>query len=383
MNFKELKYCLGRHWHNIPGWRTNRKIVVFESDDWGSIRMPSKEVYNHMIEKGYPLHIRPFEKFDSLESETDIQILLDTLSDVKDKFGNNALFTMNFIMTNPDFDKIRASNFETYYDELFIETYNRYYGDYRNVFNLIQKGINEKLIYPQYHGYSHFNYLEWMESLKKKSTQELLCFDYEMVGIPSKENPDMGNQLMIALSFRNFEQYNKQKYDVIKGVKIFTEVFGFKSKSFIAPAYTWNSSIEEVLASEGIKYIQSCKHQKEPLLPYGDIKIKKHILGEKNRFGQLYLIRNIFFEPATNFNNSCIDFTLKAIESAFLWKKPAIISTHRLNYIGRIHPENREKNINLLKELLKKITCKWPDVEFLSSDQLGLIIEATHENSNS
>ena len=30
---------------SIPGWRTNRHIVVIESDDWGSIRMPSKEVY--------------------------------------------------------------------------------------------------------------------------------------------------------------------------------------------------------------------------------------------------------------------------------------------------------------------------------------------------
>ena len=26
---------------NIPGWSTSRKIVVFESDDWGSIRVRS------------------------------------------------------------------------------------------------------------------------------------------------------------------------------------------------------------------------------------------------------------------------------------------------------------------------------------------------------
>ncbi|NTW32234.1 MAG: hypothetical protein HGB12_06370 [Bacteroidetes bacterium] len=33
-------------WSNIPGWRTDRKILVIESDDWGSIRMPSKETYS-------------------------------------------------------------------------------------------------------------------------------------------------------------------------------------------------------------------------------------------------------------------------------------------------------------------------------------------------
>mgnify|MGYP000999890125 CR=1 FL=1 len=34
---------------NIPGWRTNRKIVVIESDDWGSVRMRSREVYDRLI----------------------------------------------------------------------------------------------------------------------------------------------------------------------------------------------------------------------------------------------------------------------------------------------------------------------------------------------
>ena len=27
---------------NYNGWQTNRKIIVFESDDWGAIRTPSK-----------------------------------------------------------------------------------------------------------------------------------------------------------------------------------------------------------------------------------------------------------------------------------------------------------------------------------------------------
>lgn len=40
-----LKQYITHNLLNIPGWRTNRKIVVIESDDWGSIRMPSQEVY--------------------------------------------------------------------------------------------------------------------------------------------------------------------------------------------------------------------------------------------------------------------------------------------------------------------------------------------------
>ena len=31
---------------NIPGYRSKRKLVVFESDDWGAIRMKDKATYN-------------------------------------------------------------------------------------------------------------------------------------------------------------------------------------------------------------------------------------------------------------------------------------------------------------------------------------------------
>ena len=40
-----IKQTITHNLLNIPGWRTKRHIVVIESDDWGSIRMPSKEVY--------------------------------------------------------------------------------------------------------------------------------------------------------------------------------------------------------------------------------------------------------------------------------------------------------------------------------------------------
>ena len=37
---------------NIPGWRTNRKILVIESDDWGSVRIKDKTAYEALKKKG-------------------------------------------------------------------------------------------------------------------------------------------------------------------------------------------------------------------------------------------------------------------------------------------------------------------------------------------
>lgn len=36
-----LKQFITHNLLNIPGWHTNRRIVVIESDDWGSVSMPS------------------------------------------------------------------------------------------------------------------------------------------------------------------------------------------------------------------------------------------------------------------------------------------------------------------------------------------------------
>jgi hypothetical protein len=69
-----------------------------------------------------------------------------------------------------------------------------------------------------------------------------------------------------------------------------------------------------------------------------------------------------------------VNTAIRQIQTSFFWGKPAIISTHRLNYIGSIEKSNRSKNLKLLKTLLKEIVKRYPEVEFLSSDKLGDII---------
>ena len=62
------------------------------------------------------------------------------------------------------------------------------------------------------------------------------------------------------------------------------------------------------------------------------------------------------------------------MEVAFLWRKPATISSHRVNYIGFLHSENRERSLKKLEELLSRMLKKWPDIEFMTSSELGDLI---------
>ena len=49
--------------------------------------------------------------------------------------------------------------------------------------------------------------------------------------------------------------------------------------------------------------------------------------------------------------------------------KPAIISTHRINFVSQENPENG-KGLEKLEELLAKLVNKYPDIEFISKKEL-------------
>ena len=165
------------------------------------------------------------------------------------------------------------------------------------------------------------------------------------------------------------------KSSLIESITDFEDIFGYKSLSFIAPNYVWDKKIEEVLSKNNIKLIQSAKHRKRPSISTSNNPLEKITLGAKNDFGQTYLTRNVLFEPSTVVNKiKHMEECFNDISYSFLLKKPAIISAHRLNFMGGLNLKNREENLVLLEELLSNIIRKWPQVEFLSSDDLGNII---------
>jgi hypothetical protein len=85
------------------------------------------------------------------------------------------------------------------------------------------------------------------------------------------------------------------------------------------------------------------------------------------------LTRNCIFEPSEE-GKDWVDSCIRDIKIAFRMRKPAVISTHRVNYIGALEENNRARGLKQLDELLGAVTKRWPDVEFITSDQLGDII---------
>ena len=212
-----------------------------------------------------------------------------------------------------------------------------------------------------------------MKMLRQNDVVTRKYFDFGIFGLRTNSNTNPRDSYMRALDYERPEELSFIQNSLVDGLKIFEEHFGYRSKSFIAPSYVWNDEIEQTLANEGVKYLQGIRLQYKPVNGIENLQQKLNYTGKKNRFGQYYLVRNAFFEPSLD-QKFKVDDTLKRIEMAFNWRKPAIIGSHRINYIGFIDENNRNKNLILLKQLLHKIKSKWPNVEFMSSNELGDLI---------
>lgn len=347
------------------GWSTSRKIIVIESDDWGAIRTPDMEVYKKSIQNGINLDKSIFGKYDSLASNEDFEALYDVLLKHKDMKGNYPIITANTIMANPDFIKIKESNFEKYYFEPFTETLKKYPN--RN-FKIWQEGINKNIFFPQLHGREHLNINRWMKSLQSGCKATHFAFDNNYFGISEKVCSGVPN-ILPALDYDSDEGLILGNQSIIESIHMFKQVFGYSPQSFIGPNYYWHDQSEKYLAQNDIKYLQGTYTQRLPKENY-----KYHYLGEKNIYNQIYLIRNVTFEPASSIEKDWIRSTILEIEKSIRLKKPIIISMHRVNFIGSIFEENRKRNLYLFDKLLSEIIKRWPDIEFMNSVQLGSLI---------
>jgi hypothetical protein len=356
--------------YDLLGWKTNRRLVVFESDDWGSIRIPSKSVYNILLKNGIKVDQCPYCKYDALETNDDLNPLFNLLIDFKDLEHNHPVITTNMVMANPDFEKIRKYELKEFYYEVFTDSYKRY-DTYTSTFNSLKAGIEAGLFHPQFHGREHLNITRWMNALQNKSVETLYAFNLNTYAISTTVSNERRKSYLEAFGIDRMSDLESQK-DVIKdGLNIFKSVFGFNPESFIAPNYTWHPELDSGLLDLGVRYFQSSGFR---IIPHPKRhRTKIHYLGSKNRIGQTFLRRNCHFEPSLGGNNP-VDICLNEISSAFKSNNPAIIQTHRLNFIGSMDERNRERNLSSLRLLLKEILRRWPDVEFISSDNLGKLM---------
>ena len=83
--------------------------------------MPSSETFNRLQADNMPFTKNRFNRYDTLADREDLERLFEVLQSVDDSKGRNAVMTAFTNVANPDFKKIRASDFNEYHFEPFTK----------------------------------------------------------------------------------------------------------------------------------------------------------------------------------------------------------------------------------------------------------------------
>ncbi len=370
-----MKQRLLNNLKNVYGWKTKRKIVVISVDDYGNVRLDSKKARERMDEAGLKVKSR-FDAYDTLETKEDLEVLFDTLSSVKDSNGRNAVFTPFAMPCNIDFEKMAQEHYKKYHYELLPETYKKLEArdtkSYEGTWKLWNEGIKNELMSPQFHGREHLNLKVLGEKLNKNDHEVLTA-------LKNRSYTSISNSGYNTISYTAaFDFWNLSENEFLStiiddGIDQFFNVFGYLPSNFMPPTSKIHPMHLDKLSKRGIKYIDTNLIHKQHL-GVGKYSTSLNFTGKKNKNGQIYLVRNVVFEPTSMSYSLSVKIALDQIEAAFRWNKPAIISSHRVNFCGYINEDNRKKGIEALNVLLKKIVEKWPNVEFMSANKLGNMI---------
>lgn len=330
--------------------------------------MRDRAAFDALAAERVDLYETPYDRLDCLESGSDLQGIFDVLSGHRDSRGSPPVLTFNSVMANPDFETIRAAGFERYAFEDLFQSYQRYHGE--DLRSLWGSAIQAGLIRPQFHGREHLNVGLWLQDLRAGHRETRLAFDHDYYGHTTRTSSRRQTNYLAAFWPESGEHFEEIKDILVDGLNRFERIFGYRSRSFIACNYVLPAALEPLLRKSGVELIQGQRGQLRPSSDGSTVSVRRSFTGERNRNGQAYSVRNVIFEPFQDPTRDWVASALKEIRSAFFWGTPAIVSTHRVNYVSGMDMVHRDQNLRLLDDLLKKIIATWPDVEFVSSDEL-------------
>jgi len=314
-------------------------VVIIESDDWGP---------------GPDSHSEAFESLTRM------------LAKHRDYYDRPAVLTANIVLSVPKASAILSDNFKSYARTTLDEGFS-------NMLAVFKKAIHQGVLVPQLHGREHFHpdglmrlAMGGRNEIMSRLAEDGWC-DWESLESPLQAHyVDCSN-----LPSRNLSQ-NHQNDIVSDAVDIFNRTFDQESRSTVAPCFLWDDATEKAWKSNGIRYIQTsgyrCTGRDQNANYVQNPKIIR--FGTKNKFEQIYLVRNVMYEPA---DGRTLNGCWHEVVNAFRQCLPAVISTHRYNFTN--DDNMKRQALAGLDEIFNRIELNYQFRRYIASPELGEWLE--------
>src|SRR5699024_5237940 len=205
------------------------------------------------------------------------------------------VITANTIVANADYSKIIAAKFKKYNYEVFTPTIK---GNPRTAAasETTEEGTGRNMFFPKIHGREHLQVSAWLTALQRGNKLVLEAFRQGTFIIPDSSHSDKRRQdFRAAFDIRSEQELVQAKESLTEGLRLFEQLFEYRSDSFIAPCYTWSRELESVLYKMDVTLLQGLAFQQEPVNENRSHRRRYHYLGKRNKWNQSYSVRNVFF----------------------------------------------------------------------------------------
>lgn len=325
-------------------WREpvlRRPILIIESDDWGA---------------------GPFEQAIALHK---ISTLLQSICDRK---GRPAVMTLGIILEVPDGPRIAATHCTEYHplhltDPRFDATR-----------STIQEGIEAGVFSPQIHGQCHYwpralmdaakntpAVRGWLTAPEPASTEDLPSHLQsrwvDASSLPSQPLPPDAIQPAVATEACDFQT-----------------LFGNVPKVAVATTFVWSDAVESAWAQSGVEAIITPGHRATCRNAAGqpDCIDASVLTGERSLSDQIYLVRDIYFEPALGHQPQRL---VDGLQTRTRQGRACLVETHRFNFLQAM-----DSSLATLEAGLNAALAACPNLRFITPHELARAIRSCDPN---
>ncbi|ROR29635.1 glycosyl hydrolase [Inmirania thermothiophila] len=145
----------------------------------------------------------------------------------------------------------------------------------------------------------------------------------------------------------------------------FAAVLGRPAVVAVPPTFVWTEAVEQAWAACGVRVIVTPGVRHEGRGADGAPLAGPRILnGEEAAGGARYLVRDVYFEPARGHR---VEEALAAVAARVTEGRPALVESHRFNYLG----PDASRHRGALAELLRRAAAELPGLRFVAPETLA------------
>lgn len=312
-----------------------RPILVIESDDWG----PGPDWHAERLAQ-----------------------VAQCLANHRDAEGRPALMTLGVVLGVPDTTAMARNHLSRYRRTTLDDT------RCRRLLEQMQNGVRDGIFSLQLHGMEHYWPPALLQAAREDEGLRAWLTDEEFP--PCEALPSALQSRWIdgsRLPSRALSTEEIQRA-ISEETAAWQAVFGLPAKVVVPPTFVWTKEVEAAWVKAGVEVIVTPGRRFTQRDAVGQPEAPEGPIHNGQRAGEraCYLVRDIYFEPLLG---HAPWRALEAAEQRFRLGRPALLETHRSNFIA--DEAGCQKSLERLEELLLDAARRWPELVFLAPEVLA------------